>query len=173
MSHWQGGKIKNGCTISQLKRLLKGMRDTWEIVTKEDEGVELDGEGGITARSNYQDGKSGMDLIIRMNSGAAKPGARAKDGSSDRGNVVRGADVGFKKMPDGSWQVWTDMVDGIPHPDNFEGYFGQTMAKLRLKSLAAQEQAEYSEMKQGTNIIIDLDVPIEDFESPGGIMERL
>jgi len=140
MSHWQEGKIGLNCSIQVLQRALINIRAAWA------KSIEVSAEGNLTAKtnSNYQAAKGGMNIVLRMGNGG-----------------VRGADIGFKRNEDGTWQVHHDYLpEGI---NNMEGAVKQAVATMRARAIAQIKKYDLvSDSKHGTDRIIDIAVPQED-----------
>lgn len=143
MSHWQEGKIDLNCSIEVLQRALLNIRSTWA------QSIEVSAQGNLTAKSSYEvkNPKSGMHIVLRMGSGG-----------------IRGADIGFKRNADGTWQIHHDYLpDGIR---DMQGVVKQAVATMRAKALAQIKKYDIvSDTKFGSDRIIDMAVPLEDISS--------
>lgn len=138
MSHWQEGKISLNCSIEVLQRALLNVRAAWS------KSIEVSAEGNLTAKSNYQAAKTGMNIVLRVGTGG-----------------VRGADIGFKRNDDGTWSVHHDYLpEGI---NDMEGVVKQAVATMRTRAIAQLKKYDVlSDSKHGADRIIELAVPIED-----------
>ena len=116
MSHWKSGKLDLKCSLAVLKRALLNIMPSWEQYMKTSE------DGGLTIYNRFTDkSRGGYNLSISLEA----PG-------------VSYADVGFKRMPDGSWS--TDIDESylrVPEIQTLQG-----AVKREVNAMKAQAQAK-------------------------------
>jgi hypothetical protein len=138
MSHWHAGKLKLKCSIGVLRAALINIKKDWK------DHIQVDVNGGLTIKSGYsQPDINGVSLKIPMN---------AKTG-------VRGADLGFNLLSDGTWEIHYDYLPyGLEAPENA---LKQEIARMKLLAVARMKNLNVvTDKRVGDRHIVEVEVPV-------------
>jgi len=118
MSHWKAGKLELKCSLAVLKKALKNIKSPWEQYMRTSESGDL----VIHNRHTNRD-QGGFHLMVSVDA----PG-------------ISYADIGFKRLGDGSWETQIDEtylnVEGV---NTLQGAIEREVAIMRQAAIAAAQ----------------------------------